>query len=71
MAGITGMEVARKIREQDTHCQLIFTTTTGEFAVDSYEVGAAYYLVNAFSYENLTQWHFHAAVRIFWSKASA
>ena len=41
MTGITGMEVARKIREQDTHCQLIFTTTTGEFAVDSYEVGAA------------------------------
>ena len=41
MAGITGMEVARKIRELDAHCQLIFTTTTGEFAVDSYEVGAA------------------------------
>lgn len=39
MTGITGMEVARKIREQDTHCQLIFTTTTGEFAVDSYEGG--------------------------------
>ena len=55
MAGITGMEVARKIRELDTHCQLIFTTTTGEFAVDSYEVGAAYYLVKPFSYENLTQ----------------
>ena len=55
MTGITGMEVARKIREQDTHCQLIFTTTTGEFAVDSYEVGAAYYLVKPFSYENLTQ----------------
>lgn len=55
MAGITGMEVARKIRELDAHCQLIFTTTTGEFAVDSYEVGAAYYLVKPFSYENLTQ----------------
>ena len=53
MAGITGMEVARKIRELDTHCQLIFTTTTGEFAVDSYEVGAAYYLVKPFSYNEL------------------
>ena len=49
MTGITGMEAARKIREQDTHCQLIFTTTTGEYAVDSYEVGAAYYLVKPFS----------------------
>lgn len=41
MSGMTGMEAARKIRKQDEFCQLIFTTTTTEFAVDSYEVGAA------------------------------
>ena len=55
MTGMTGMEAARKIREQDTRCQLIFTTTTREFAVDSYEVGAAFYLVKPFTYKKLAQ----------------
>lgn len=55
MSGMTGMEAARKIREQDEFCQLIFTTTTTEFAVDSYEVGAAFYLVKPFSKEKLEQ----------------
>ena len=41
MSGMTGMEAAEKIREQDNICQLIFTTTTREFAVDSYDVAAA------------------------------
>ena len=53
MEGLTGMEAARKLREQDTHCRLIFTTSSADFAVDSYEVDAAYYLVKPFSEEKL------------------
>jgi len=55
MSGMTGMEAAKKIREQDDACQLIFTTTTREFAVDSYDVAAAFYLVKPYSYEKLAQ----------------
>ena len=55
MSGMTGMEAAEKIREQDNICQLIFTTTTREFAVDSYDVAAAFYLVKPYSYEKLAQ----------------
>lgn len=55
MSGMTGMEAAKKIREQDSACQLIFTTTTREFAVDSYDVAAAFYLVKPCSYEKLAQ----------------
>ena len=55
MSGMTGMEGAKKIREQDDACQLIFTTTTKEFAVDSYDVSAAFYLVKPYSYEKLAQ----------------
>jgi DNA-binding LytR/AlgR family response regulator len=55
MSGMTGMEAAKKIREQDYACQLIFTTATREFAVDSYDVAAAFYLVKPYSYEKLAQ----------------
>lgn len=52
MDGINGMDTARKIRETDTVCRLIFTTTTSEFAVDSYDVDSSWYLVKPYSYEN-------------------
>lgn len=55
MDGMTGMETARRLREQDGSCRLIFTTATSEFAVDSYEVDAAFYLVKPFSDERLAQ----------------
>lgn len=55
MKGINGMDTARKIRETDTSCRLIFTTTTPEFAVDSYEVDSSWYLVKPYSYEKLSR----------------
>lgn len=59
MGGMNGMDTARKIRETDTSCRLIFTTTTAEFAVDSYEVDSSWYLVKPYSYEKLS----HALAR--------
>ena len=55
MSGMSGMDAAKKIREQGDACRLIFTTSTREFAVDSYDVAAAFYLLKPYSYEKLAQ----------------
>ena len=39
-----GVEVARRIRESDEEVRLVFCTTSNEFASESYEVNAQYYL---------------------------
>ncbi len=39
-----GIDVARKIRETDEEVTLVFCTTSNEFAAQSYEVDARYYL---------------------------
>ena len=44
MDKILGIEVARIIRETDLDIRLVFCTTSNEFASESYEVGANYYL---------------------------
>lgn len=53
MDGMTGMEAARQIRMVDSSCRLVFTTMSSDFAVESYEVGASYYLVKPYSYDQL------------------
>lgn len=40
MPGQTGMEAVREIREFDTAVKIIFLTSSAEFAVESYTVGA-------------------------------
>lgn len=44
MDGILGIDVARVVRETDPDIRLVFCTTSNEFASESYEVGANYYL---------------------------
>ncbi len=39
-----GVDIARRIRETDSEVSLIFCTTSNEFAAQSYEVDARYYL---------------------------
>ena len=55
MDGITGMEAARRIRNQSDDCILVFVTTSSEFAVESYDVNDAYYLLKPFQPEKLCQ----------------
>lgn len=55
MEGLDGMETARRLRQRDRVCRLVFTTTSTDFAVDSYEVDASYYLVKPFLLEKLAQ----------------
>lgn len=44
MPGLNGMETARKLRDMHYHGGIIFTTSSTEHAMDSYEVNAIYYL---------------------------
>ena len=45
MGGITGVEVAKVIRRTDMNVKLVFCSHSNEFATESYEVNAQYYLV--------------------------
>ncbi len=49
-----GVDLARRIRTQDMDVALAFCTSSNEFASESYEVGAGYYLQKPISPENLT-----------------
>ena len=44
MSGMTGVDLARTIRETDETVRLAFCTSSNEFASESYEVNAQYYL---------------------------
>lgn len=55
MAGISGMEAARKIRQTDPDCIIIFTTTSPDHAIDSYEVRAADYLLKPFGKQEVEE----------------
>lgn len=48
MEGITGIEVAERLRFVDTECLLIFTTTSTDHALDGFRVRAMHYLVKPY-----------------------
>ncbi len=53
MPGENGMELAREIRTRDETVKLIFLTSTPEFAVQSYTVGATFYQLKPITAESL------------------
>lgn len=53
MNDITGVDIARKIRQTDNNVHLAFCTNSNSFASESYEVNAQYYLLKPFSEENV------------------
>ncbi len=58
MDEILGVDVARKVRETDTDVRIVFCTTSNEFACESYEVGANYYLqkpISTASFQRMLQ----------------
>lgn len=53
MADLTGLEVAREVRRSDPDVRIAFSTTSNEFASESYEVNACYYLLKPFGRERV------------------
>ena len=54
MAGIDGMETARRLRENGYTGSIIFLTVSRDYAVESYEVQAAGYLLKPYDTNKLT-----------------
>lgn len=46
-----GLSIAEKVRSDDSRCIIIFTTTSGDFALKGYEVRALDYLIKPIGYE--------------------
>lgn len=53
MGGQSGMDVARKLKVLNSACKIIFVTTSPAFAVESYDVGAFYYLLKPCTLEQI------------------
>ena len=53
MPGISGMELATDIRIKDQVSKIIFLTSNPEFAIESYSVGAFYYLLKPIKKDKL------------------
>ena len=52
---ISGCEVARILRGFDEKCAIAFVTSSREYALDGFEVGACHYLVKPFTEEQIEQ----------------
>ena len=50
MPGMSGIEVARKIRETDDDMAIIFTTSSKDYAVEGFSVQALHYLIKPIIY---------------------
>ena len=53
MDEITGMDVAHKLLEAGCDCTIIFLTSSREYALEGYEVGAFRYLLKPLTYDKL------------------
>ncbi|NLX18400.1 MAG: response regulator transcription factor [Desulfobulbus sp.] len=53
MPGINGMQAAREIRERNSKIEIVFLTSSPEYAVESYSVRAHYYLLKPATGEKL------------------
>ena len=54
MNKISGIEMARKIFFFDKNCKIVFTTTSNNFAAESYEVKAYSYIIKPVSYSKIS-----------------
>jgi len=54
LPGISGVDTARKIRETDRDCMLVFITDSPDFTMDGFSVQAAGYVVKPISREKMS-----------------
>ena len=48
MPGVDGLDVARQLQKRYNRVELVFLTTSREFAVDAFALGATHYLIKPF-----------------------
>lgn len=53
MPGVSGMELARRIRAYDENIQIVFVTAHSEFAVEAFQVNAVNYILKPVTEEDL------------------
>lgn len=53
MKEMTGLDVAKKIRETNSDVRIVFCTTSNDYASESYEVNASYYLLKPYKETNI------------------
>ena len=53
MPGLTGFEVARRLAEEESPCQIVFVTAYDQYAIEAFEVNAVDYLLKPFEREQL------------------
>lgn len=53
MKDLNGIDIAKKIRESDKECKIIFVTSSKDHAIDSYDVRAIYYILKPINEEKL------------------
>lgn len=53
MTGENGIETARKLRESNTECSLVFTTISADHALEGFQVRAMHYLVKPVTEEEI------------------
>ena len=49
MKGIHGIDAARQLREGKSNCQIIFLTTSRDYAVEAFAVNAVHYILKPYS----------------------
>lgn len=63
MPMMNGLEVVRKLREQDQNVLVMFITSTADFAIRGYEVSAVDYILKPLSYETDFKYKFERVVK--------
>ncbi|MEG1804849.1 MAG: LytTR family DNA-binding domain-containing protein [Clostridia bacterium] len=51
MENIDGIQLAKKIREENESCIIVFVSNSNDYAVESYAVSATQYLLKPYTYE--------------------
>lgn len=55
LPSITGLEAAQQIRQHDDHLPIIFTTSSPEFAAESYRIHAFDYILKPYTPEDISR----------------
>lgn len=55
MPGLLGTDIAREMRKQKSQAEIIFLSTSDEFAVEAFDVRAAHYLTKPFTQKQFDQ----------------